>query len=96
MHELKLRAADYMHMEEMKTLQTKFRTDLQPVERNAEKAFARANPRPKDPKPARYSRYAPLSASRSRILKEALQTNLIPEVGLSCSFLRLMNMVMID
>ena len=38
MHELKLRA-DYKHMKEMKTLQTKFRIYLTPVDRKAEKAF---------------------------------------------------------
>jgi len=46
MHEIRLRVADYKRMEEMTTLQTKFCTNLQLVERRAEKALAKADPRP--------------------------------------------------
>jgi len=52
MHELKLRAADYVRMEEMQTLHTKFCND--------------------------FTRYAPLTVARSRLLDEALQADLIP------------------
>jgi len=51
MHELKLRAANYIRMEEMKILRTKFCIDLQPVERKTEKVFQRGNPRPREPRP---------------------------------------------
>jgi len=62
----------------MKMMRTKFWTDLQPVDWKAEKTFSRANPRPKDPRPPSYSWYVPLSVPHSHILKEALQTDLIP------------------
>lgn len=77
-HQLKLRAVDYICMEKMKMMQTKFWTDLQLDDWKAEKTFSRANPRPKDPRPPSYSCYAPLSVPHSHILKEALQTNFLP------------------
>jgi len=78
MHKLKLRAADYVHMEEMQTLHTKFCNDY---------AATTANPTPQPPRPytrlrkprqPRFTRYAPLTVARSRILDEALQVDLIP------------------
>jgi len=77
MHELKLRATDYIWMEEMKTLRIRFLHWL-PSRWSKERKIIRENSRPREPLPPWYSRYAPLSAQRSRILDEALQTDLIP------------------
>ena len=69
MHELKLREANYVRMEEMQTLHTKFCNDY---------AATTANPTPQPPRPdirprePRFTRYAPLTIARSRILYEAL------------------------
>jgi len=71
MHEVKLRVANYIYMEEMKTLRTKFYTNIQPTDRKLEKTFSWTDLRPRERQP-------PLSVSRSCILEEALQTDLIP------------------
>jgi len=78
MHELRLHVVDYIRMEEMRTLRTKFLTRLQPVEKKTKKAQARVDPKSRDPRTPRYSRYASLSAPHSRIMEEALHNDLIP------------------
>ena len=78
MHELKLRVADYIRMEEMKTLRTKFCTDYTPSVPKIDKTPSRSYSRPKEPRPPQFSRYVPLSVPWSRLLNEALQADLIP------------------
>jgi len=79
MHELKLRAADYVRMEEMQTLHTKFYNDYAATTANP---TPQPNPRPdtcpREPRQPRFTRYAPLTVARSCILDEALQADLIP------------------
>ena len=78
MHELKLHAVYYIRMEEMKTLRNKFCIDFHLIDRKTNKLPPKADFRPREPKPPRYSTYAPRSAPWSHILDEALQTNFIP------------------
>jgi len=78
MHELKLRAADYIRMEEMQTLHTKFCNDYTPSTASPAKPPSRPDSRPREPKQPRFTRYTPLSVPRSRLLDEALQADLIP------------------
>jgi len=78
MHELKLRAADYVHMEEMQTLHTKFYNDYAATTANPTPQPPRPDARPREPRQSRFTRYAPLTVARSRILDEALQADLIP------------------
>jgi len=78
MYELKLRAADYVRMEEMQTLHTKFFNDYAPSTANPTPQPPRPDPRPREPQQPRFTRYAPLNVPRSRLLDEALQANLIP------------------
>jgi len=78
MHELKLCAADYICMEEMKTLRTKFCTDYTPSAIKTDKPPSCSKSRPREPMPPRFSIYAPLNVPRSRLLEEALQADLIP------------------
>jgi len=79
MHELKLRAADYVRMEEMQTLHTKFCNDYAATPTNPN---PHPNPRPdtrsREPRQPRFTRYAPFTVACSRILDEALQADLIP------------------
>jgi len=79
MHELKLRAADYVRMEEMQTLHTKFCNDYAATTANP---TPQPNPRldtyPREPRQPCFTRYAPLTVARSRILDEDLQADLIP------------------
>jgi len=78
MHELKLRAADYIRMEEMQTLHTKFCNDYTPSTATPPKPPSRPDPRLREPRQPHFTRYAPLSVPRSRLLDEALQADLIP------------------
>ena len=78
MHELKLHAADYVHMEEMQTLHTKFCNDYASSTANPTPQPPRPDPRPQEPRQARFTRYTPLYVPRSRLLDEALQADLIP------------------
>jgi len=78
MHELKLRAAHYVRMEEMQTLHTKFCNDYAATTANPTPQPPRPDARPREPHQPRFTRYAPLTVARSHILDEALQANLIP------------------
>jgi len=83
MHELKLRAADYVRMEEMQTLHTKFCNDYaantsNPTPNPTPQPHPRPDTRPREPRQPRFTRYAPLTVARSRILDEALQVDLLP------------------
>jgi len=79
MHELKLRAADYVRMEEMQTLHTKFCNDYAATTSNpTPQPNSRPDTCPREPRQPRFTRYAPLTVARSRILDEALQADLIP------------------
>jgi len=78
MHELKLCAADYVRMEEMQTLHTKFCNDYAATTANPTPQPPRPDTRPREPRQPRFTRYATLTVPRSRILDEALQADLIP------------------
>jgi len=78
MHELKLRAADYVRMEEMQTLHTKFCNDYAATTTNPTPQHPHPDTRPREPRQPRFTRYAPLTVARSHILDEALQADLIP------------------
>jgi len=79
MHELKLRAADYVRMEEMQTLHTKFCNDYAANTSNpTPQPHPRPDSRPREPRQPRFTRYAPLTVARSRILDEAFQADLLP------------------
>jgi len=78
MHELKLRAADYVRMEEMQTLHTKFCNDYAATTANPTPQPPRPDVRPREPCQPHFTRYAPLTVTRSLILDEALQADLIP------------------
>jgi len=79
MHELKLRAADYVRMEEIQTLHTKFCNDYAATTSNpTPQPNPRPDTRPREPRQPRFTRYAPLTVAHSRILDEALQADLIP------------------
>jgi len=77
MHELKLRATDYVRMEEMQTLHTKFCNDYAATTANPTPQPPRPDTRPCEPRQPYFTRYAPLTVARSRILDEALQADLI-------------------
>jgi len=77
-HELKLCVTDYISMKEMKTLHTKFYTDYMPSAPKTDKPPSRSDSKPRELRPPQFSRYAPLSVPRSRLLDEALQADLIP------------------
>jgi len=55
MHELKLRATNYIQMEELKTLQTRFCTNFQPTDRKTIKLPTKVDFRPREARPPRYS-----------------------------------------
>jgi len=74
-HEPKLRAADYVRMEEMQTLHTKFCNDFAATTANP---TPRPDTCPREPRQPRFTIYAPVTVARSRILDEALQADLIP------------------
>jgi len=79
MHELKLRAADYVRMEEMQTLHIKFCNDYAATTANpTPQPNPRPDARPREPRQPHFTRYAPLTVACSRILDEALQADLIP------------------
>jgi len=78
MHELKLCAVDYVRMEEMQTLHTKFYNDYVATTANPTPQPPRPDTRPCEPHQSRFTRYAPLTVARSCILDEALQADLIP------------------
>jgi len=103
MHELKLRAADYVCMEKMQTLHTKFCNDYATTTANPTPQPPCLDARPREPRQPCFTRYAPLTVARSCILDEALQADLIPpprktttDEGLCCFLLRLLNMVWVD
>ena len=73
MHELKLRAADYVRMEEMQTLHTKFCNDYATTSANPTPQPPRPDTLPREPRQPRFTIYAPLIVARSRLLDEALQ-----------------------
>jgi len=56
MHELKLCVADYIHMEEMKTLHTRFCTDYTSSTTKTNKPPSRSDSMHREPKPPRFSR----------------------------------------
>jgi len=62
----------------MKKFCTRFCTNFQTIDRKTKKPPSKADYGPREPRPPRYSWYAPLSAPCSHILDEALQTDLIP------------------
>jgi len=68
MHELKLRAADYVRMEEMQTLHTKFCNDYTPSTTTPPSQPSRPDLRPREPREPHFTRYAPLNVPRSRLL----------------------------
>jgi len=76
MHELKLCAADYVRMEEMQTLYTKFRNDYAATTANPTPQPPRPDTRPREPRQPRFTKYAPLTVAYSCILDEALQADL--------------------
>jgi len=78
MHELILRAVDYVRMEEMQTLYTKFCNHYAATTANPTPQPPRPDTRPHEPSQPHFTRYAPLTVARSRILDEALQADLIP------------------
>jgi len=78
MHELKLRVADYVRVEEMQILHTKFCNDYAATTANPTPQPPYPDARPCEPRQPRFTRYAPLTVARSRILDEALQAYLIP------------------
>jgi len=78
MHELKLRAADYVRMEEMQTLHTKFCNDYAATSANPTPQAPRPDTRPCEPHQPHFTRYATFTVARSRLLDEALQADLIP------------------
>jgi len=63
MHELKLCAADYVYMEKMQTLHTKFCNDYAATTTNPTPQPPRSNTRPCEPRQPRFTRYAPLTAA---------------------------------
>jgi len=77
MQELKLRAVDYVRMEEMQILHTKFCNDYATTSANPTPYPLRSDTRPREPRQPRFTRCAPLTIARSRILDEALTANLI-------------------
>jgi len=78
MHELKLRAVNYVRMEEMQTLHTKFCNEYAATTANPTPQPPQPDAHPREPRQPRFTRYAPLTVARSRILDEALQADLIP------------------
>ena len=78
LHELKPRNTYYIRMKEMQNLHTKFCTDYTPSTTAPDKPLPRPNTRPREPRQPRFTRYAPLSVPRSRLLDEALHADLIP------------------
>jgi len=76
-HELKLHATDYVRMEEMKTLHTKFCNDYATTSANPTPQPPCPDTRPREPCQPRFTKYAPLTIARSRLLVEALQAELI-------------------
>ena len=78
MYELKLQAVDYVRLEEMQTLHTKFCNDYAPSTANPTPQPPRPDPRPREPRQPRFTRYAPLNVPRSHLLDKALQADLIP------------------
>jgi len=78
MHELKLCAADYVRMEEMQTLHTKFCSDYVATIANPTLQPPRLDTRLHEPRQPHFTRYAPLTVTCFRILDEALQADLIP------------------
>jgi len=78
MHELKLCAADYVCMEGMQTLHTKFYNGYVATTANPTPQPPRPDACPREPRQPRFTRYAPLTVARSRILDEALEVDLIP------------------
>jgi len=65
-------------MEEMQTLHTKFCNDYAATTANPTPQPLRPDTRPREPRQPRFTRYAPLTVARSRILDEALRADLIP------------------
>jgi len=59
MHELKLCAADYVHMEEMQTLHTKFCNDFAPSTATSTPQPPCLDLRPRESWEPRFTRYAP-------------------------------------
>ena len=78
MHELKLRATNYVRIEEMQTLHTKFYNDYAATTANPTSQPSRFDTGPREPRQPRFTRYAPLTVARFRILDDALQADLIP------------------
>jgi len=77
MHELELRVVNYICMEEMQTLHTKFSNDYTPSTAARNKPPPRPDSRPREPRKPCFTRYAPLSVFRSRFLDEAVNADLI-------------------
>ena len=67
----------------MQTLHTKFCNDYaantsNPTPNPTPQPHPRSDTRPREPRQPRFTRYAPLTVARSRILDEALQADLLP------------------
>ena len=79
MAELRQRAAKYMRMEELKDFKNKVATEDSAIEGRANKEGARKAPArpPTHPRAQRFAKYTPLNALRSRVLEEALDTDLL-------------------
>ena len=65
-------------MQEVQTLHTKFCNDYATTSANPTPQPPRSDTRPREPRQTRFTRYAPLTVARSRLLDEALQADLIP------------------
>ena len=76
-HELKLRTIDYIRMEEMQNLHTKFCNNYTPSA-TPPNMPSWPDPRLREPRQPRFTRYATVSVPRSHLLDEALQADLIP------------------
>jgi len=75
MDELRERAAQFMHVEELREFKAQAR-----VEQNHGRRNDRDRNPPKirePPRPSRFAKYTPLNTGRARILEEALSTELI-------------------
>jgi len=79
MAELRQRAAKYMRMEELKDFKNKVDTEDSVTDRRVDKEGARKAPSrpPAHPRAQRFAKYTPLNALRSRVLEEALDTDLL-------------------
>jgi len=76
MDELRQRAAQYMHVEDLREFKAHARADQGHEKRNDRDRNPQKVREP--PRPSRFTKYTPLNMGRARILEEALSTELIP------------------